>query len=469
MYNEILKRLRCYYSSFHQQYLKPNSNNEDQARREYIFNILVNGFLALNIVAFAFSLVRHITQGGSAQNVPPYVLIVPIVVLLCLYTLSRRKFNNKIVYVFIGLYVLLGTYALYLYSIALPQGLLVYVLVIIMSGILISSRAALIMTIIIVINLIVLASLQINGTTKPYTAELDEPFKMQDVGVYIMIFTVIFLVSWLSSREVDASLRRARHSERELKAERNLLEVKVRQRTKELEKAQVEKTLELYRFAEFGRLSSSLLHDLANPLTAVSLTFGQLEDGRNSDAAIQIRDGITHMEQYMHSARRQLRSESETRVFDSKDTIEKVVSFLLSKARSHKVKLVRRLSDNAMLFGDSVRLSQIIANLVANGIDSYSGTDISIRRTVTLTSKIDHAIDSLVISVRDNGIGIPEDELSRIFEPFYTTKSSDRGTGIGLTITKRIVEEEFNGAITVKASDKKGITFIVILPLYRGS
>lgn len=458
---------RSILHTFYARFVMPRSPDEDQARREYIFNILIIGFLSLTLSAFMVSLLRQLSQWTSGTNIPPTVLIVPVLLLLALYVGSRKGFNSIVAYIFISIYVLLGTVGLYLYSLSLPHGLLIFALVIIVAGVLISSRAAFYLTLFLIMTLIALAWAQAENLTQPYTEGLTRPFQTADVIVYIFIFAVICAVSWLSSREIEASLNRARVSEEQLRAERNLLEIKVKERTRELEAAQVEKTRELYRFAEFGRMSASLLHDLANPLTAVSLNFGQLENGNNTDTMNYVRDGITHMEQYVQSARRQLRNQGDVREFDSKEEIEKVVSFLASKAKHHKVKLECDLASGAKLKGDITKFSQVTSNLIANAIDAYSGLSLNKGRVVRVNTKVNKAGDTLTLSVSDEGVGIAKKDLERIFDPFFSTKSSDRGTGIGLTITKRIVEEDFKGKLYVDSTKQEGTSFTVVLALHR--
>ncbi len=461
--NKTLKYLKRYGDSLYRRSITPHSQNEDVARREYIFNILVLGLSALTFLAFVLTLLSYLRQGDGYENVPPFALLIPIAILLSLYKLARKKFRDWIVWIFIGLYLVIATYSMYLYSYVLPQGLLIYVLVIIMSGILISARASLVMTLIVLVSLSILAYIQINGLTDPYADELNEPFKTDDLLVYIVIFAIIFSVSWLSNREIETSLKRARKSEKELRVERNSLEEKVKERTQALEKAQVEKTLELYRFAEFGRISSTLLHELVNPLTAVSLDLEQLETKQKSRLVGQIREGINHMEQYVQSARQQLRSQSEVKLFDTRTEIKRVFSFLTPKAKASQVKLTSSLAGNIELYGDNSKFSQIIANLVGNAIDAYKDSQPQTERIVVTRSLIKD--NSLIISVTDHGVGISGKELVHIFEPFFTTKSSDRGTGIGLTITKRIVEEDFKGTIAVHSSKNIGTVFSIDLPI----
>lgn len=454
-----------YLSYVHNKYVKPRSLNEDDGRREYIFNVLLLGMTALSLVTFLVSFGRFLAEGYSEDNIKPVFLGILVAILVLMYAVSRKKFGNLIVYVFVATFLLLGSYGLYLYSYVLPQGLLIYALVIVMSGILISAKSALIITIMISLNLCILSYMQINEIIHPRTAELNDPMRM-NLAVYIFIFFTIYLVSWLYSREIRRSLARARKSEALLTKERDSLETKVKQRARELEKIQIEKSRELYRFAEFGRFSSSVIHDLANPLTAVSLNLGSINGKTETREMKQIRAGVSHMESYVESARRQLNNQSENKIFDSRDVINQVISFTDPKAKASKVKVRRQLQKDAKLHGNSSKFSQIISNLIGNAIDAYEDKTPISKRSIYISSSI-NSKGELIVAVQENGRGISRSELERIFEPFFSTKPGDRGTGIGLTITKRIIEEDFNGRIEAKSSKEMGTVFTVTLPTNR--
>ncbi len=424
------------------------------------------GFISLTSSAFIASLIRSLNKDNAEYNIPSSFLLIPVVTLTGLYLLSRKRFNNLLVYVFILFISFLGTYSLYEYGYVLPQGLLIYALVIIMSGILLSAKTSVFITGFLLIILVLMAATQIHQKTNPYIIENRVSLSIENLIVYIFIFGTIFLVSWLSNREIETSLRQAKKYENNLLAEQDMLEGKIKARTKELEKAQVEKSMELYRFAEFGRLSSSFLHDLANPLTAVSLNLEHLSSGQKPRIIKQVRQSVKYMEQYVESARVQLRSQSEITTIDTKSEILKVKNFLNTKARQNKVTVYCRLSSDATLLGDTAKFGQITANLIANAIDSYNDSQKIHRYSVFITSKINLSRSLLILTIKDNGVGIPLNELDLIFNPFFTTKSYDRGTGIGLTITKRIVEEDFMGNIYVE-SGKNGTTFFVELPLHK--
>lgn len=451
------------WMAFYGRFVQPKTPDEDTRRRESIFNVLLLGLLALTGAAFLYMIINEFLQGPLYKGTSAYVLLVPILLLLAMYLTSRRRFTNSVVYMFVGLYLILGTYALYIYSYALPEGLLTYVLVIIIAGILISNRAAIVATVLVLACLAFLSSIELSGVSHPTLAHLTDPISPGHIVIYFFFFLVIFLVSWLSNRDIERSLSRARNSETALRKERNSLEVKVRQRTRELEKAQVEKLAELQRFAEFGRLSSTLLHDLANPLTAVSLELEQLAETEYSQLVGEARKGITSMEKYVEAARRRLRNESEPKQLNVAQETRHALEALEARARAVHVEMELKLDEKLELFGDGIRFNQIISNLVGNAIDAYQGTDAEARRRVIVTAK--RGRTSAIISVEDSGVGIAKADLKHIFEAFYTTKPVERGSGLGLSITKQSVEEDFGGSIDVKSTKGEGTCFTVKLPL----
>lgn len=111
---------------------------------------------------------------------------------------------------------------------------------------------------------------------------------------------------------------------------------------------------------------------------------------------------------------------------------------------------------------DRSGVHRCVMNLVSNALDAL-GTK---GGTVTITSALDEGSAEAVIAVVDNGPGIPQENLHRIFDVFYSTKGS-KGTGLGLALTRKIIEEH-GGLITVSSQPGQGATFTIRLPLHAG-
>ena len=104
---------------------------------------------------------------------------------------------------------------------------------------------------------------------------------------------------------------------------------------------------------------------------------------------------------------------------------------------------------------DPSQIKQVIINLLLNALDAVNGSG-----TIELSAKKNK--NMIEISVKDNGIGIQEQDLPQIFNPFYTTKT--RGTGLGLAISKKIANEH-EGDLIVKSSVGEGSTFTLTIPI----
>ena len=110
----------------------------------------------------------------------------------------------------------------------------------------------------------------------------------------------------------------------------------------------------------------------------------------------------------------------------------------------------------ASVWGDSGKLQQVLMNLVLNARDSMpDGGDLNIR-TVQQNGEV-------VLEVADTGSGIPEEQIHKIYDPFFTTKGTGKGTGLGLSVTYGIVQEH-RGTITVRSEKASGTVFRVALP-----
>lgn len=452
------------WHTLYQRLLEPRALDEDTRRKELILNVLLLSVVCLTGFLSLYIFLQLVIKGGSYAGTPPLILFAITTVMMGLLAASRYGWFRSVAYIFVSLLLAVTTLPVIQWGVGLPQIVLTYSLIVVMTGVLISSRAAFYTAALISAMLLGLLYLESLGVLKFDISWMNEPAQYGDVVVYSIMFLIIALVSWLSNREIDHSLRRARESELELLQERVSLERKVRERTKALEKAHVEKVLDLQRFAEFGKLSSTLLHELANPLTSVSLDLQQLEGKNRSKLIGRVREGIEHMEQYVEAARRQLRNQSEIKVFDLALEIERVAGFLGGKARKQHVRIELDLEKDLELKGDSIRFDHIISNLVTNAIDAYDEMPEMQDKVVKVSMR--HRGQVAEIVIQDQGRGIRPEQLPHLFEPFYTTKETIRGTGIGLTITKQAVEEAFQGTIEVaKTPKQQGTQFVVRLPL----
>jgi len=236
-----------------------------------------------------------------------------------------------------------------------------------MAGVLIDTKFAFIITILISVSLFVIFYLQHEKIILVDTTWMDEPLHLRDVEIYVVTLVIIATVSWLFNREIEKALYRARSSEKALKKERNFLEIKVEERTKELKQTQLEKMSQLYRFAEFGRLTSGFFHDLANPLTDLSLNLERLSTKETSSLLKRAINGTKRMESFIGIARKQIQKQEVKTNFSVPDEIKQAIQVLSHKAREEGVKIYFPRTNNLEIYGNPLRFYQLVTNLLSNG------------------------------------------------------------------------------------------------------
>lgn len=451
--------------------IAPKSKNEDKKRREYILNILLLSMSVLTLIIFSVVAYNFFTLGPDNGNrgFSPIVCLIIFLFFSGLLALSRKGFSILSACLFIIVFMVPVTNMLYKWGADVPEGWLLFALLIVMSGILVNSLFAYIITGLISVILIGLAYYQIN-ITAPNLLWKNELSTVSDGVVAAVTCLIIAIVSWLANRETEKSLKRARHSEAELKKERDQLEIKIEERTRDLKKAQIDRVIQLYRFAEFGRLSSGFFHDLANPLTAVSLSLGQIRDSEKvelTEAKESLQCAISaakRMENFITAIRKQIKNQGEEKNFSLTEEITEVIGILSYKASKAHVQMDFQTSHDEFLFGDPVKFCHIITNVISNAIDSYDQKNIANKKVDIKLFKKDKSIN---LSIEDHGCGIAPEKIERIFDSFYSTKQEglDKGMGIGLSSSKSIMEKYFEGQIEIKSKVGEGSIFTLKFPI----
>lgn len=415
-----------------------------------------------------------ITYQSEYKELSPFFSFGLFFLFIFLFYLSRKGFFNIASYFFISIYSLLGTYIIWRWGIEVPAGILFYALNIIMAGVLISTRFAFKLSIIFFFLMFFINYLQTSGTIPVdllWQAKNDSG--LGEIIAILAVYIIIVIVSWLSNRETERSLRRARKSEAELKKEKDLLEIRVEERTEELKKAQMEKITELSKLAEFGRLSSGLFHDLANPLTAISLNIEKIKNTTEKQREFQeietdiskAKRATERMKNFIEAVRKQFANQDIKNHFSLDKEIEEVIQIFSYKAKKKHIQIILNPHKELIVFfGNPIKFSQIVANLIGNAIDSYEHKENIDPQKKAVIISLEKKEGDIVITIRDFGSGIPEKIKPKIFDPFFTTKEFSKGTGLGLSLIKNIIEKEFDGTITVESTEGEGSIFTVILP-----
>lgn len=223
------------------------------------------------------------------------------------------------------------------------------------------------------------------------------------------------------------------------------------------------------RLASVGMLAASVAHEIMNPLTYVlaNLDFvvgERTKDAeRNTKALVDAREGARRMQQIVWDLRALGRSGSEELFYVDARSVLEIAMRLSGPEVARNASVVVELGDVPCVLASESRLCQVFINLIVNASQAME-TRTDGAREIRLATHQDEEASLVGIAISDNGEGIPAERISRIFDPFYTTKQA--GTGLGLSICRDIVER-MGGRIDVASTLGTGTTFTVWLSTSR--
>jgi two-component system, NtrC family, sensor kinase len=224
------------------------------------------------------------------------------------------------------------------------------------------------------------------------------------------------------------------------------------------------------KMATIGRLSASVAHEINNPLAIINEKAGLLTDivAMNEDfpkmdkMSRTIQTIIDSVERCSNVTHRLLgftrKMQTKTEIIDLPHLLDEVAGFLEREAAHQNIMIYKDYSENCpTIESDKGQLQQIFLNILNNALAAVDkGGKISMMVEPAPNQRV-------VVTIRDNGVGISRENLSHIFEPFFSTKG-DFGTGLGLSITYGIIQK-LGGNIEVSSELNKGTSFVITLPL----
>lgn len=266
------------------------------------------------------------------------------------------------------------------------------------------------------------------------------------------------------------------------------LELRVQEQTKQLKKLNVtlEKRIEdeikkneqnqkvLFwqsRMASLGQMLANIAHQWRQPLSELTLALFNIKK------AAQQKD-IKKLEIYYDDSKVVINSMSRTiddftnffnpnkpkERFLLKDSILDAISIMDKTLKKENV-TIRTMYEDYFVIGILNELSQVIVNLLKNSIDAFNKNVISSRKIIIKIGKKNiEEKDYVIIQITDNAGGISEEVEQRLFEPYFTTKHASSGTGLGLFMSKMIIEQSLNGEIDLM-NERNGCSFIITIPM----
>jgi two-component system NtrC family sensor kinase len=301
-----------------------------------------------------------------------------------------------------------------------------------------------------------------SGARRLSTGNLDQPIPVRSTDEFGKLAA-------LFNGMTDA----LRNSREQLRDWAHTLEQKVESRTQELRRAQAE-TMRGEKLASVGLLASGVAHELNNPLTGI-LTFSHLLRQKMPDKSADAEDMDLVIRETKRCAaiiKRLLdfarEKQPEKKFTDLNQIIDDTVRIVERPAHLRDIEIVLDLDRSLPpIWIDADQIKQVIMNMLVNAqhaVEEKGNITISTRRAQDARAPATEPRPMVAISIVDTGCGIPEANLRRIFDPFFTSKDVGKGTGLGLSVSHGIVEAH-GGLIEVESKVGEGSTFRVFLPL----
>ena len=226
------------------------------------------------------------------------------------------------------------------------------------------------------------------------------------------------------------------------------------------------------RTAEVGEMSVGLAHEINSPLATID-TLQTLIRDLASTSPISEEDRQEMMESGAKIGQQVARCKAITQGLlefprmvdappeevDLSQLLEELVAIRKTRAKVENVALHLEMGDFPKIWACAAHLQQIFANLIDNALDAVAGKERPLVRV-----KASRQDDKIVVSVEDNGYGIPSHDIPRIFTPSFTTKPPGKGTGLGLAVSHSLVQN-MGGEIRVESAVGLGTRFTVLVPI----
>lgn len=226
-----------------------------------------------------------------------------------------------------------------------------------------------------------------------------------------------------------------------------------------------EKLREADRLASLGVLAANIAHEVNNPLTGIMAILQILRDesiakGIEDEPFERISSNLDRIKNIVRGlldfSRKKI---SVIRNFEINDVVERTVSFFRMQPRFKWIPIECILNEVPTIKGDTGQIEQVLQDLILNAAQA-----IGEEGKIIISTGYDNSSREVLIKIKDNGSGISPENLDKIFEPFFTTKDTYQGTGLGLAVSRTLVNQH-GGTLYVEETSLKGSTFVIRLPI----
>jgi len=304
--------------------------------------------------------------------------------------------------------------------------------------------------------------------SKPYNPDI----LISKVNVFVQIEN--------QRKQLEKEIHLRKQVEKQLLEHQNELEEKVRERTNELEETTTH-LIQSEKMFVLGELSAGIVHEMNQPLSIMNIitrlvlkhiqqskTDSQFLSDNLNDMIKQINKLVQIVDQIRIFSRSNTVAISK-QVMIINDLVKSVLRLFTKQLDFRQIDLIEKFGTNLPLIDvDPIRIEQVLLNIMGNALNAVETNQKENKQIIVSTFAIDAKQSplktaSVCVSIEDTGNGVPDNLTEKIFSKFFTTKEPGKGTGLGLPISKTILDEH-NGTLEFINKIDQGATFKIILP-----
>jgi len=231
------------------------------------------------------------------------------------------------------------------------------------------------------------------------------------------------------------------------------------------------------KLASMGEMIANIAHQWRQPLSVISTSatgilmqkeFDILDDEKLESACNSINDNAQYLSKTIDDFKNFIKGDSTKENYKLQNNMDNFINLISTSLKQHSIELILDI-ENCSISGYPNELNQCLINIVNNAKDALLSLDEKDRYIFISSVVVDNNVE---ISVKDTANGIPDDIINKVFEPYFTTKHQSQGTGLGLSMTYKLIKEHTKGDIVVKNEEFEynntkyiGANFIITLKI----
>jgi signal transduction histidine kinase len=279
--------------------------------------------------------------------------------------------------------------------------------------------------------------------------------------MFLLLSYILFTVTYIGFREIGHSYDKAYEYAKKLEKLNENLEDEVAKKTEKIKEAYAVQSDVMHKQAVLGHITQALLHDIATPMSVILGNVKLLKKSViNNEELELLESSVLQMDSLIENSKKFIKRDGNIEIFSLKESFNNALIVFEKRISSASIKISLDISDNLVLRGISSLFIRFVSNILINAIEELENTKKKSKR-IDISAK--ETGDHIVIQIKDNGNGIPNEMVSQIFAPDFSSKD-DMHLGFGLSFVKDIVERRFGGTVEVDTIFGKYTNFVITLP-----